>query len=40
MKIHPQARTVPQIRAEIRASSLSQREKARRYNVIRATLRK
>jgi transposase-like protein len=40
MKIHPMARTAPQIRAEIRNSPLFQREKARRYNVSRATLRK
>ena len=40
MKIHPQARTAPQIRAEIRNSPLSQREKARRYHVTRATIRK
>jgi transposase-like protein len=40
MKIHPMARTAPQIRAEIRSSPLSQREKARRYNVSRATIQK
>jgi hypothetical protein len=39
MKIHPMTRTAPQIRAEIRTSSLSQREKARRYNVSRTTRR-
>jgi transposase-like protein len=36
MKIHPMARTAPQIRRY----PFSQREKARRYNVSRATLRK
>jgi hypothetical protein len=40
MKIHPMTRTAPQIRAEIRTSPLSRREKARRYNVSRATIRK
>jgi DNA-binding transcriptional regulator YiaG len=40
MKIHLMARTAPQIRAEIRTSPLSQREKAWRYNVSRATIRK
>jgi DNA-binding transcriptional regulator YiaG len=40
MKIHPRVRTAPQIRAEIRTSPLSQREKAWRYNVSRATIRR
>ncbi|MDR3351872.1 MAG: hypothetical protein LBO00_02430 [Zoogloeaceae bacterium] len=38
MKIHPMARTAPQIRAEIRTSPLSQREKARHELLPQAAL--
>jgi transposase-like protein len=38
--LHSQARTTHLIRAEIRASTLSQAELARRYNVTRQTIRK
>ena len=39
-RIHSQARTTPKVRAEIRASTLSQAELARLYNVSRHTIRK
>lgn len=39
-QVHARARTTPLIRAEIKASSLSQAELAERYNVTRATIRK
>lgn len=38
--VHPQARTTPRIRAEIRASSLSERTLARVYNTTRSTIRR
>ncbi len=41
MVIHPEARTTPQIRAEIKASTdLSQRALAEKYNVSEQTIRK
>ena len=41
MNIHPQARTTPQIRAEIQAPShLNQTTLAQKYNVTKHTLRK
>lgn len=39
-EIHPQARTTPRTRAEIKASSASLTELADRYNVSVATVRK
>ena len=39
-QVHARARTTPLIRAEIRASTLSQAELAERYNVTRATIAK
>jgi len=38
--IHPQARTTPLVRAEIKASSDSTAALARRYNITKATVRK
>ena len=38
--IHPQARTTPKVRREIRDSGLSDREAARVFNINRATARK
>ncbi len=39
-QIHPQARTTPKIREEIKASTLSERALAKKYNVARSTVRK
>ncbi len=39
-RIHPQARTTPLVRAEIKASQESIAELARRYNITKATVRK
>jgi transposase InsO family protein len=39
-RIHPQARTTPLVRAEIKASEDSIAELARRYNITKATVRK
>jgi transposase-like protein len=39
-RIHPQARTTPLVRAEIKASQDSIAEVARRYNITKATVRK
>ena len=39
-QVHPQARTTPLIRAEIKAATGSQGELAARYNISVATLRK
>jgi transposase InsO family protein len=39
-RIHPQARTTPLVRAEIKASNESIAELARRYNITKATVRK
>lgn len=39
-RVHAQARTTPRTRAEIRASSASLGELAKRYNISRATVRK
>jgi transposase InsO family protein len=39
-QIHPQARTTPLVRAEIKASEESIAELARRYNITKATVRK
>ena len=39
-RIHPQARTTPLVRAEIKASSASLAELAQRYNITKATVRK
>jgi transposase InsO family protein len=39
-KIHPQARTTPKIRQEIKASGLSDREAAKVFNITRATAAK
>jgi hypothetical protein len=39
-RIHPQARTTPKIRQEIKASGLSSREAAQVFNVTRATAKK
>ena len=38
--IHKQARTTPQLREEIRNSSLPERDLARKYNITRSTVRK
>ena len=40
MKLHPEARTTPKLRAEIKASSLPQQALAEQYNVSRLTIRK
>ncbi|MDZ7811331.1 MAG: IS481 family transposase [Arhodomonas sp.] len=40
MTIHKQARTTPQLREEIRHSSLSERALAAKYNLTRSTVRK
>lgn len=39
-RIHPQARTTPLVRAEIKSSQDSIAELARRYNITKATVRK
>ena len=39
-QVHPQARTTPLIRAEIKAATGSQGELAARYNISVATVRK
>ena len=39
-QIHPQARTTPKIRAELKASPLSERAAAEMYNINRLTVRK
>ena len=39
-RIHPQARTTPKIRQEIKDSGLSDREAAKVFNISRATARK
>jgi hypothetical protein len=39
-QIHPQARTTPRTRAEIKASALPLSELAERYNITKATARK
>ncbi|MCG5531726.1 IS481 family transposase [Halorhodospira halochloris] len=39
-RIHPQARTTPRMREEIRNSTLSERELARQLNTTRATIRR
>lgn len=39
-RVHPQARTTPLVRAEIKASNDSIAELARRYNITKATVRK
>ena len=39
-QVHPQARTTPRTRAEIKAASASLAELAERYNVSKATARK
>ena len=40
MKLHPEARTTPKLRAEIKASSLPQQALAEQCNVSRLTIRK
>jgi transposase InsO family protein len=40
MKLHPEARTTPKLRSEIKASSLTQKALAQQYNVSRLTIRK
>ncbi|HRJ53430.1 MAG TPA: hypothetical protein PLE99_11740 [Candidatus Thiothrix moscowensis] len=40
MKLHPEALTTPKLRAEIKASSLTQKALAEQYNVSRLTVRK
>ena len=40
MNIHAQARTTKLIRAEIKASELSERKLAKKYNITRSTVRK
>lgn len=39
-RIHPQARTTPKIRQEIKDSGLSSREAAKVFNITRATAQK
>jgi predicted XRE-type DNA-binding protein len=39
-RIHPQARTTPKIRQEIKDSSLSDRQAAEVFNITRATAKK
>lgn len=39
-RIHSQARTTPKTRAEIQASSLSERQLAKKYSITRSTVRK
>ena len=39
-QVHPQARTTPLIRAEVKAATGSQGELAARYNISVATVRK
>jgi len=40
IQLHKMARTTPAIRKEIRESTLSERELARKYNITRKTVRK
>jgi len=40
VNLHKKARTTPEIRREIQASTLSERELARTYGVSRPTIRK
>jgi len=38
MKLHPEARTTPKLRSEIKASPLTQKALAKQYNVSRLTI--